>query len=193
MHPNDFTSSCRGWNQSLNMFAALPTVAFPCDSIERTGWHLKHRKVHENEVISYSHTLCQPREGLSFLVKNCFVSKELDVYIQYLDKPGRCLHLRPIDQQKLSKAQGKIMFFLIKKSNKIWFQMISFNFFFRIQTSTSSSGNMGCWSCCGFTCCGFNNMNTIVLRTPAGILKIFEFVSEFFNKFEYWWTNSESS
>jgi len=45
----------------------------------------------------------------------------------------------------------------------------------RVQTSTRSSGNMGCWSCCGFTCCGFN-MNTIVLRTPAGILKIFEFI-----------------
>merc|ERR1711971_1075937 len=54
-----------------------------------------------------THTLCQPREGLSFLVKNCFVYKELDVYIQYLGKRGRCLlHLRRIDQQKLSKAQG---------------------------------------------------------------------------------------
>ena len=108
---------------------SLPTVAFPCDSIERTGWHLKHRKVHENEVISYSHTLCQPRARLSFLGKNCFVSKELDVYIQYLDKPGRCLHLRPIDQQKLSKAQGKIMFFLIEKVIRYefkWFLLISF-------------------------------------------------------------------
>ena len=55
---------------------------------------------------------------------------------------------------------------------------VFFWFLFRVQTSTRSSGNMGCWSCCGFTCCGFNNMNTIVLRTPAGILKIFEFVSE---------------
>ena len=54
---------------------------------------------------------------------------------------------------------------------------VFFWFLFRVQTSTRSSGNMGCWSCCGFTCCGFN-MNTIVLRTPAGILKIFEFVSE---------------
>jgi hypothetical protein len=50
--------------------------------------------------------------GAFFFRKNRFVSKELDVYIQYIGKPGRCLHLRPIDQQKLSKAQGKIMFFL---------------------------------------------------------------------------------
>ena len=72
--------------------------------------------MHENEVTPSTHTLCQPREGLSFLVKNCFVSKELDVYIHYLGKRGRCLlHLRRIDQQKLSKAQGKIMFFFMEK------------------------------------------------------------------------------
>jgi len=36
-----------------------------------------------------------------------------------------------------------------------------------IKTSETSTRNMGC---CGLT------MNTVVLRTPAGILKIFEFV-----------------
>jgi len=100
--------------------------------------------------LMYPYTL-SASGGAFFFRKKCFVSKELDVYFTIFRQTW-ALPASP------SNRSAKV----VQSS--------------RIQTSTRSSGNMGCWSCCGFTCCNGYNMNTIVLRTPAGILKIFEFV-----------------
>lgn len=101
---------------------------------------------------------------------HCFLFSMILMFILVVGKRGRCLrrlHHHSLQAQLLWKVQGK----KISLWYLAFFQPPIFNF--RVVTETSrrqqnTGANMG-WC----------NLNTVVLRTPTGILKILEFVSGF--------------